>query len=84
MNQFIGKASRHCSLTNSNSFFLDAEEDHPLSREKESPWFKHFQREQLHKTILQDVDRTYPEYEFFHQDDIKKLMMDILFVYACV
>jgi len=63
--------------------FIDAEEDHPLSREKESPWFKHFQREQLHKTILQDVDRTYPEYEFFHQDDIKKLMMDILFVYAC-
>uniref|UniRef100_A0A6B2L1V4 Rab-GAP TBC domain-containing protein n=1 Tax=Arcella intermedia TaxID=1963864 RepID=A0A6B2L1V4_9EUKA len=65
---------------------LDDEEDpninNPLSLDTSSPWSKFFEDEQLRKTISQDVERTYPEYDYFQQNWVKEMMMGILFVYS--
>eukprot|EP01116_Phalansterium_solitarium_P022128 TRINITY_DN7193_c0_g1_i1.p1 TRINITY_DN7193_c0_g1~~TRINITY_DN7193_c0_g1_i1.p1 ORF type:complete len:614 (+),score=159.05 TRINITY_DN7193_c0_g1_i1:232-2073(+) len=54
----------------------------PLSTNEENPWNKFFQRAELEKEINQDIERTYPESEFFQQKSIQELMLRILFIYA--
>jgi len=65
---------------------VDEEDDpninNPLSLDASSPWSKYFENEQLRKTILQDVERTYPEYTYFQQQWVKDMMMGILFIYS--
>jgi len=65
---------------------LDEEDDpninNPLSLDASSHWSKYFENEQLRKTIMQDVDRTYPEYTYFQQQWVKDMMMEILFIYS--
>jgi len=36
----------------------------------------------LEKEINQDIDRTYPEHEFFQEQRVKDMMLRILFIYA--
>eukprot|EP01126_Amoeba_proteus_P015766 TRINITY_DN1714_c0_g1_i1.p1 TRINITY_DN1714_c0_g1~~TRINITY_DN1714_c0_g1_i1.p1 ORF type:complete len:336 (-),score=58.82 TRINITY_DN1714_c0_g1_i1:320-1327(-) len=61
---------------------LDPTHNNPLSQNEDAPWYKHFKRERLLKMIKQDVERTYPEYQFFEKENIKTLMTNILFVYS--
>jgi len=65
---------------------LDEEDDpninNPLSLDASSSWSKYFENETLRKTILQDVERTYPEYTYFQQQWVKDMMMGILFIYS--
>jgi hypothetical protein len=58
--------------------------NNPLSRNENSPWFQHFKREGLLKIIKQDVERTYPEYDFFEQTWVAEILKNVLFVYSCV
>jgi len=61
---------------------LDPSINNPLSQVEDTPWARYFQNEELRKLIIQDVERIYPEYEFFHTDEIRDLMVRILFLFA--
>jgi hypothetical protein len=65
---------------------LDEIEDpninNPLSLDITSPWSVFFEDEKLKKMIIQDIDRTYPEYTYFKQQWVKDMMLDILFIYS--
>jgi len=61
---------------------LDPQINNPLSQNEESPWTKFFANAELEKEINQDIDRTYPENEFFQTTEVKEMMLRILFIYA--
>ncbi|BFZ06429.1 hypothetical protein BsWGS_09466 [Bradybaena similaris] len=61
---------------------VDITLNNPLSQDEESPWNKFFQDNELRLTIKQDVIRTHPRIEFFQSNQLRNLMVDILFVYA--
>ncbi|CAG5116642.1 unnamed protein product [Candidula unifasciata] len=61
---------------------VDITLNNPLSQDEESPWNKFFQDNELRLTIKQDVIRTHPKIEFFQSNQLRNLMVDILFVYA--
>eukprot|EP01129_Flabellula_baltica_P010498 TRINITY_DN4442_c0_g2_i1.p1 TRINITY_DN4442_c0_g2~~TRINITY_DN4442_c0_g2_i1.p1 ORF type:complete len:437 (+),score=90.59 TRINITY_DN4442_c0_g2_i1:18-1328(+) len=54
----------------------------PLARDNDSEWSLYFENEKIKKTIMMDINRTYPEYQFFHTDEVKKMILNVLFVYA--
>lgn len=60
----------------------DATMDNPLSTGESSTWAKYFANSELQKDIFRDVDRTYPEIDFFREEAIQQMMTNILFVYA--
>lgn len=60
----------------------DATMDNPLSTGESSTWAKYFANSELQKDIFRDVDRTYPEIDFFREEAIQEMMTTILFVYA--
>jgi len=55
---------------------------HPLSQAEDSVWHKYFQDNELRTMIMQDLDRLFPEIEFFQKESVKKVMLHILFCYA--
>ncbi|XP_053409326.1 TBC1 domain family member 5-like isoform X4 [Mercenaria mercenaria] len=61
---------------------VDLSFNNPLSQEEESPWNRFFLDNELRLTIKQDVIRTYPRIEFFQSNQLRNLMVDILFIYA--
>ncbi|XP_067686086.1 TBC1 domain family member 5-like isoform X2 [Haliotis asinina] len=63
---------------------VDIAINNPLSQDDESPWNQFFQDNELRLTIKQDVIRTYPKIEFFQSNQLRNLMVDILFIYAKV
>lgn len=56
--------------------------NNPLSQAVESPWNQFFQDTELQKEINQDIERTYPENEFFQLQTTRELMLRVLFIYA--
>lgn len=54
----------------------------PLSQDAESPWNRYFLNEELKKEINRDLERTYPEHEFFQTDATRANLNRILFVYS--
>jgi hypothetical protein len=56
--------------------------NNPLSLEEESPWKQYFDNTELQKTIKQDVERTFPDIEFFRNDNIQNILCNILFIYC--
>uniref|UniRef100_A0A2C9L1G2 Rab-GAP TBC domain-containing protein n=1 Tax=Biomphalaria glabrata TaxID=6526 RepID=A0A2C9L1G2_BIOGL len=71
---------------------VDITLNNPLSQDEESPWNKFFQDNELRLTIKQDVIRTtfgkhtwkecYPKIEFFQSNQLRNLMVNILFIFA--
>ena len=65
---------------------LKAERDlalnNPLSQDDTSPWKRFFEDSQLQKTIAQDVERTFPDNDFFRSDQVQGDMTAILFIYC--
>ncbi|RUS75946.1 hypothetical protein EGW08_016292 [Elysia chlorotica] len=61
---------------------VDITLNNPLSQDEESPWNKFFQDNELRLTIKQDVIRTYPRIEFFQSNQLRNLMVNILFIFA--
>lgn len=61
---------------------VDLSLNNPLSQEEESPWNRFFQDNELRLTIKQDVIRTFPEIQFYHSEDVRDLMTNILFCYC--
>ncbi|KAI8379875.1 rab-GTPase-TBC domain-containing protein [Choanephora cucurbitarum] len=47
-----------------------------------NPWQQYFADSEIRKIIRQDVERTFPDIEFFRQEDAQQRLTDILFIYC--
>ncbi|PFH54401.1 hypothetical protein AMATHDRAFT_78639 [Amanita thiersii Skay4041] len=56
--------------------------NNPLSLHEENPWKQWFEAVELRKTILQDVERTFPEIPFFREPAVQTQLSSILFLYS--
>ncbi|XP_077159143.1 TBC1 domain family member 5 isoform X3 [Paroedura picta] len=56
--------------------------NNPLSQDEGSLWNKFFQDKELRGMIEQDVTRTFPEMQYFQQENVRKILTDVLFCYA--
>lgn len=56
--------------------------NNPLSLHDKNPWTEWFASMELRKTIAQDVERTFPEIDFFRDTDVQTHLTDILFLYC--
>nr|XP_033786570.1 TBC1 domain family member 5 [Geotrypetes seraphini]XP_033786571.1 TBC1 domain family member 5 [Geotrypetes seraphini]XP_033786572.1 TBC1 domain family member 5 [Geotrypetes seraphini]XP_033786573.1 TBC1 domain family member 5 [Geotrypetes seraphini]XP_033786574.1 TBC1 domain family member 5 [Geotrypetes seraphini]XP_033786575.1 TBC1 domain family member 5 [Geotrypetes seraphini]XP_033786576.1 TBC1 domain family member 5 [Geotrypetes seraphini]XP_033786577.1 TBC1 domain family member 5 [Ge len=56
--------------------------NNPLSQDEGSLWNKFFQDKELRTMIEQDVARTFPEMQYFQQENVRKILTDVLFCYA--
>ncbi|KAK3752394.1 hypothetical protein QZH41_008592, partial [Actinostola sp. cb2023] len=54
----------------------------PLSLDENNPWKQYFKDNELKAVIKQDLDRLYPEIEFFSSSKIKEMMLSLLFCYV--
>ncbi|KAK6052017.1 hypothetical protein COOONC_10478, partial [Cooperia oncophora] len=63
-------------------FCQDPQINNPLDQTDHNPWQQYFADHDLRDIILKDVGRTFPELEFFQQDHIRRMMCDILLIYA--
>ncbi|KAK5978587.1 TBC1 domain family member 5 [Trichostrongylus colubriformis] len=63
-------------------FCQDPQINNPLDQTDHNPWQQYFADHDLRDLILKDVGRTFPELEFFQQEHIRRMMCDILLIYA--
>ncbi|XP_064410951.1 TBC1 domain family member 5 isoform X1 [Latimeria chalumnae] len=56
--------------------------NNPLSQDEGSLWNKFFQDKELRAMIEQDVTRTFPEMQYFQEEDVRNILTDILFCFA--
>ncbi|KAI0320176.1 rab-GTPase-TBC domain-containing protein, partial [Amylostereum chailletii] len=56
--------------------------NNPLSLHDENPWNEWFSAVELRKTILQDVERTFPDIPYFRKPAVQSQLTHILFLYA--
>ncbi|KAK0459657.1 RabGAP/TBC [Desarmillaria tabescens] len=61
---------------------VNLDRNNPLSLHTENPWTEWFASVELRKTILQDVERTFPEIDFFRLPDVQAQLTNILFIYS--
>lgn len=60
----------------------DLDLNNPLSLHNDNPWTEWFASVELRKTIRQDVERTFPEMDYFRDSDVQAQLTNILFLYA--
>ncbi|KAF0411866.1 RabGAP/TBC [Gigaspora margarita] len=60
----------------------DLSVNNPLSLDHANPWQEYFKDTELRKIIKQDVERTFPENEYFRSASIQNQLLDILFIYC--
>uniref|UniRef100_A0A915AFU9 Rab-GAP TBC domain-containing protein n=3 Tax=Parascaris univalens TaxID=6257 RepID=A0A915AFU9_PARUN len=72
------KVDPHCDA----AFQMDPEMNNPLSLGDQNPWQQYFADEDLRECINRDVERTFPELQFFQESRTRSWMSDILFVYG--
>ncbi|KAK6745576.1 hypothetical protein RB195_011979 [Necator americanus] len=63
-------------------FCQDPQVNNPLDQADHNPWQQYFADHDLRDLISKDVGRTFPELEFFQQEHIRRMMCDILLIYA--
>ncbi|CAG8734376.1 9402_t:CDS:2, partial [Ambispora leptoticha] len=56
--------------------------NNPLSLDQANPWQEYFKDTELRKIIRQDVERTFPDKEYFHSYTCQTRLLDILFIYC--
>ncbi|KAH9857616.1 hypothetical protein C2E23DRAFT_805051 [Lenzites betulinus] len=56
--------------------------NNPLSLHDENPWREWFTAMELRKTILQDVERTFPDIAYFRDAEVQVELTNILFLYS--
>ncbi|TFK76497.1 RabGAP/TBC [Pluteus cervinus] len=61
---------------------VNLDTNNPLSLHDENPWRKWFSAVELRKTILQDVERTFPDISFFRDAMVQQQLTNILFLYS--
>ena len=55
------------------------DDEHPLASDHGSQWSQRFQDEELKKLIMQDVERTFPDYDFFRRTENQRVLLNVLF-----
>ncbi|KAH7910661.1 rab-GTPase-TBC domain-containing protein [Hygrophoropsis aurantiaca] len=63
-------------------FAINLDRNNPLSLDNDNPWKEWFAAVDLRKTIQQDVERTFPELDYFRDEDVQQQLSNILFLYA--
>ncbi|KAI0072713.1 hypothetical protein K474DRAFT_1650559 [Panus rudis PR-1116 ss-1] len=61
---------------------VNLDRNNPLSLHDENPWTEWFASMELRKTILQDVERTFPDMDYFRDREVQTQLTNILFVYS--
>ncbi|GAA5950232.1 hypothetical protein JCM3765_004248 [Sporobolomyces pararoseus] len=61
---------------------VDVKVNNPLGLEENNPWQSWFADLELRKTIRQDVQRTFPEIDYFRQASTQNRLTDLLFIYT--
>ncbi|KAK9707603.1 hypothetical protein K7432_010064 [Basidiobolus ranarum] len=56
--------------------------NNPLSLDQESPWIQYFKDGELRKIIKQDVERTFPDSEYFRASTVQTRLINMLFIYC--
>ncbi|CAG8478943.1 12154_t:CDS:2 [Ambispora gerdemannii] len=56
--------------------------NNPLSLDQANPWQEYFKDTELRKIIRQDVERTFPDKEYFRSYTCQTRLLDILFIYC--
>jgi len=57
--------------------------DNPLSLNEQSNWSRYFKSNDIKAMIERDVNRTCPEIDYFHKNNVRHMLCSILFTYAC-
>ncbi|CAO3629904.1 unnamed protein product [Cunninghamella blakesleeana] len=57
-------------------------DNNPLALSESNPWQQYFADSEIRKIIRQDVDRTFPDIDFFRDERVQEKMTDILFIYC--
>ncbi|ORZ13485.1 hypothetical protein BCR42DRAFT_418413 [Absidia repens] len=57
-------------------------DNNPLALNESNPWQQYFADSEIRKVIRQDVDRTFPDVDFFRSETVQEKMTDILFIYC--
>ncbi|KZT11595.1 RabGAP/TBC [Laetiporus sulphureus 93-53] len=60
----------------------DLEKNNPLSLDDQNPWTEWFASVELRKTILQDVERTFPDIGYFRDAEVQTQLTNILYIYS--
>ncbi|SAM09005.1 hypothetical protein [Absidia glauca] len=66
-------------MTQKNDNLTD---NNPLALNESNPWQQYFADSEIRKVIRQDVDRTFPDVDFFRSEAVQEKMTDILFIYC--
>ncbi|EIN08055.1 RabGAP/TBC [Punctularia strigosozonata HHB-11173 SS5] len=72
----------HASPPRINRSTSNLEKNNPLSLHDENPWRDWFAAIELRKTILQDVERTFPDLLYFRDPDVQAQLTNILYLYS--
>ncbi|RIA91486.1 hypothetical protein C1645_767340 [Glomus cerebriforme] len=67
---------------NENDNINDLNVNNPLSLDQANPWQEYFKDTELRKIIRQDVERTFPDNEYFRTPLSQSRLLDILFIYC--
>jgi hypothetical protein len=70
---------KQCDLVAQDGDPLD---DNPLMQNEDSLWTKYFAQVEIEKEIQKDLERIYPEFEFFQQATIQDIMLRVLLVWS--
>ncbi|QRV86507.1 TBC1 domain family member 5 [Ceratobasidium sp. AG-Ba] len=57
-------------------------QNNPLSLDESNPWRDYFASLDLRKTIAKDVERTFPDVDYFRSSNAQRMLADVLFVYT--
>ena len=58
--------------------------DNPLMAQEDSKWSKYFAAQELRDEIMNDIERTYPEFEFFRLESTQKCLCQVLYIWAAM
>ncbi|KAI8099001.1 rab-GTPase-TBC domain-containing protein [Halteromyces radiatus] len=75
--QYIEEPAERMTKKNDN-----LTDNNPLALNENNPWQQYFADSEIRKIIRQDVDRTFPDVEFFRNETVQEKMTDILFIYC--
>ncbi|ORE10095.1 RabGAP/TBC [Rhizopus microsporus var. microsporus] len=60
----------------------DLSDNNPLALSEANPWQQYFADTEIRKVIRQDVERTFPDVDFFRSSKVQQCLTDILFIYC--
>ncbi|THH06211.1 hypothetical protein EW145_g4235 [Phellinidium pouzarii] len=66
----------------SDDISANLQHNNPLSLHEDNPWKEWFAAVDLRKTIRQDVERTFPDFDYFRDPDVQAQLTQILYVHS--